>query len=116
MSKLKITIFGNATELLIGTFPKAGADWVLGFCKEFKPMDIEEVWYDECFFPKEWAKGKDWDSLDDVFHGFGFRPGATGPGLAITHFIEQDRVASIKRLTQISSVGSGGQVLQSHNS
>lgn len=72
MPKLKITIFGNATELLIGTFPKAGADWVLGFCEEFKPMDIEEVWYGECFFPKEWAKGKDWYALDNVFHEFGF--------------------------------------------
>jgi len=72
MPKLKITIFGNATELLIGTFPKAGADWVLGFCEEFKPMDIEEVWYDECFFPEEWAKGKDWYALDNVFHKFGF--------------------------------------------
>lgn len=72
MPKLKITIFGNTTELLIGTFPKAGADWVLGFCEEFKPMDIEEVWYDECFFPKEWAKGKDWYTLDNVFHEFGF--------------------------------------------
>jgi hypothetical protein len=48
MAKLKITIFGNATELLIGTFPKKGADWVMEYFEEFKPYtDIEEVWYGE---------------------------------------------------------------------
>jgi hypothetical protein len=36
MPTLKITISGEATELLIGTFPKKGADWILEYYKEFR--------------------------------------------------------------------------------
>jgi hypothetical protein len=73
MPRLRITIFGNATELLIGTFPKKGADWVLDYCKEFKPFtDIEEVWYGEGFIPELWTKGKCWDAFDNIFHKCGF--------------------------------------------
>ena len=73
MPKLKITIFGNATELLIGTFPKKGADWIMEYCEEFKPyMDIEEVWYGEGLIPEEWAKGKESYEIDNIFHEFGF--------------------------------------------
>jgi hypothetical protein len=73
MTQLRITIFGDATELLIGTFPKEGAYWIMEYCKEFKPYtDIEEVWYGEGLIPKEWTKGKDWDDFDNIFHEFGF--------------------------------------------
>jgi hypothetical protein len=72
MAQLGITIFGNATELLIGTFPKEGADWILGYCEELKPYtDIEEVWYgDEGLIPSHF--GKEWDDFDNIFHKFGF--------------------------------------------
>jgi hypothetical protein len=73
MTQLRITIFGDAMELLIGTFPKEGADWIKEYCEEFKPYtDIEEVWYGEGLIPKEWTKGKDWDDFDNIFHEFGF--------------------------------------------
>ena len=73
MPKLKITILGNATELLIGTFPKKGADWIMGYCEEFKPdVDTEDVWYGEGLIPEEWMKGKEWDDFDNIFHEFGF--------------------------------------------
>ncbi len=73
MPKLKITIFGNATELLIGTFPRKGADWIMEFCEEFKPdVDIEEVWYGEGLIPEEWMKAKEWDDFDNIFRQFGF--------------------------------------------
>ena len=73
MPKLKITIFGNATELLIGTFPKKGADWIMEYCEEFKPdVDIREVWYGEGLIPEEWAKGKELYEIDNIFHEFGF--------------------------------------------
>ncbi|HYA91733.1 MAG TPA: hypothetical protein VEK32_09565 [Thermodesulfobacteriota bacterium] len=73
MRKLKITIFGNATELLIGTFPKEGANWIMEYCEELKPYtDIEEVWYGEGLKPDEWTKGKDWDAFDNIFHECGF--------------------------------------------
>lgn len=73
MPRLKITIFGDATELLIGTFPKEGADWIMEYCEEFKPYtDIEEVWYGEGLIPEEWTKGKDWGDFDNIFHEFGF--------------------------------------------
>lgn len=73
MPKLKITIFGDAAELLIGTFPKEGADWIMEYCEEFKPYtDIEEVWYGEGLIPEEWTKGKDCGDFDNIFHEFGF--------------------------------------------
>jgi hypothetical protein len=73
MPRLKITISGDATELLIGTFPKEGADWIVAYCKEFEPYtDIEEVWYGEGLIPEEWAKGKDSSDFDNIFHEFGF--------------------------------------------
>jgi|GEM_PF-4512634 len=74
MAQLKITILGTAKELLIGTFPKEGADWIIEYCEEFKPYtDIEEVWYgDEGLIPKEWTEEKDWDAFDNIFHKVGF--------------------------------------------
>ena len=73
MTQLKITIYGTATELLIGSFPKDGADWILEYCEEFKPYtDIEEVWYGEGLIPEEWTKQKAWDNFDNIFHNFGF--------------------------------------------
>lgn len=72
MPKLKITIFGDATELLISTFPKKGADWIMEYCEEFKPYtDIEEVWYGG-LIPEEWKKGKESYEVDNIFHEFGF--------------------------------------------
>lgn len=74
MNQLRMTIFGDATELLIGTFLKEGADWIMGYCEEFKPYtSIEEVWYgDEIFIPEEWAKGKDGNTFGDILHVCGF--------------------------------------------
>lgn len=72
MPNLKITIFGDATALLIGTFPKEGADWIMDYCEELKPYtDTEEVWYGG-LIPEEWKKGKDWGYFDNIFHEFGF--------------------------------------------
>jgi hypothetical protein len=70
MPKLKITIFGNATELLIGTISKAGANWVLEFCEELG-TDIEEIWYGDLGFIQNHF-GKEWDDFDNIFHTFGF--------------------------------------------
>ena len=73
MDELKITIYGNATELLIGSFPKNGADWIVDFYEEFKPhTDIEEIWYGEGLIPEEWTKGNDWSHFDKFFHKLGF--------------------------------------------
>lgn len=58
MAQLRITIFGDAIELLIGTFPKKGADWIMEYCEEFKPYtDIEEVWYGY-YIPEKLTKRK----------------------------------------------------------
>ena len=66
MPRLRITIFGNAMELLIGTFPKKDADWVLEYVEELKPFtDIEEVWYGGLI-------PEDWDKFDNIFHECGF--------------------------------------------
>jgi hypothetical protein len=73
MNTLKITISGDVTELLIGTFSKEGADWILEFVDELKPYtDIEEVWYDEGLIPTEWSNDKYWDEFDNIFHDCGF--------------------------------------------
>lgn len=72
MPTLKITISGEATELLIGTFPKKGADWILEYYEEFKPYtDIEEIWYGEGLIPNEFSNQKDWYYFDDIFHKYG---------------------------------------------
>lgn len=53
MTQLKITIYGTATELLIGSFPKDGADWILEYCEEFKPYtDIEKFGMARALSPK----------------------------------------------------------------
>lgn len=68
-----MTIFGDATELLIGTFPKRGADWIMEYCEEFRPYtDIEEVWYGEGLIPEQWTKGKESYEIDNICHEFGF--------------------------------------------